>query len=295
MKLIRPITLTQAIVTANSAVNAYPDYAAGTAYAAGAYSTFNQRTYLSLKDANTGHTPGITASAEWWADQGPSNKWAVFDNEVNTSTTAVSPWSFTVSGVAADGISLIDVDAPMVDVVATKDGVVVYSKSVNMLDTAMVTNWAEYFFNPPEFRTELALTDLPPVPGLVITVTLSRPGGGTVSCGKFDCGRVLDVGLEKYGLKREGIDYTNVTFDKFGKATIGTQVYVRKFSTQAEIENSKLDMITRRLDALASTPLVIIGANDLYGSMIVYGLLSYSLDLALPTSSYVSFEAKGLV
>ena len=61
------------------------------------------------------------------------------------------------------------------------------------------------------------------------------------------------------------------------------------------IENNRLDMITRRLDALASTPLVIIGANGRYDSMIVYGLLSYSLDLALYGYSYISFDVKGLV
>lgn len=295
MKLIRPITLTPAIVTANSAVNANADYVPATTYAADALVTYGLRTYKSLQAANIGKTPGLTASAAWWADQGPSNKWAAFDNQVNTKTTTTSPWTFTLTGVAADSLALINVSAAVARVVASKDGTVLYDKTVNMLDGSLVTDWSEYFFSEPELRTELALTDLPKVPGLVVTITLSNTASGTVSLGKFDCGRSLDAGLEQYGLKREGIDYTNVTFDAFEVATMGPQRYVRKFSTQAMIKNVKLDMITRRLDSLASVPLVIIGANGLYDSMIVYGLLSYTVDLALYGYSYVSFDVKGLI
>lgn len=295
MKLIRPIEITQALVTANSATNADADYVGATTYAADALVTYDRHIYKSLQNANTGHTPGLTASAAWWSDQGPSNKWAVFDSAVNTQTTAVSPWSFTLTGVAATGLGLMNLDASTVDIVATKDGATVYSKTVDLLDTSLVTDWAEYFFNEPEFRSELALTDLPPVPGLVITVTLTRTGGGNVSCGKFDCGRVLDIGPELKGLKRSGEDYTAVTFDAFRAVTIGTQRYVRKFSTQAMIDNARVDMITRRLDALASVPLVIIGADGIYGSMLVYGLLSHSIDLALHDYSFVSLDVKGLL
>ena len=295
MKLIRPIQITPAIVTANSAVNADADYNPATSYAINVLATHGQRIYKSLQAANAGHTPGVTASAAWWSDQGPSNAWAVFDSQVNTRTTAVSPWSFTLTGVSVDSASLIGMDASRVRVVASKDGATIYDKTTELMDNSLVATWTDYFFSERESRSELALTDLPKVPGMVITVTLTRDGGGPVSCGKFDCGSVLDAGLEQYGLKREGIDYTSVTFDPFSVATIGPQRYVRKFSSQALLENSRLDMITRRLDALASVPLVIIGANGRYDSLIVYGLMSYSLDLALPTYSYVSFDVKGLI
>ena len=295
MKLIRPIQITDAIVTSNSAVDAHATYNAGTTYAADAMVTYNGRYYKSLQAANTERTPGATTSVAWWSDQGPSNRTAMYDGLVSTRTTATGTLTLVMTvPTAVNTLSLINMaGVRTVTVTATKDAATVYSRTVDMWDTSLITDWAEYFFAEAELRTELALTDLPLVPGLVITTVLT--GTATVGVGKFDLGRVLDAGLEKYGLKREGVDYTNVTFDNFGVATIGTQIYVRKFSTQALIENSKLDMITRRLDSLASTPLVIIGANGRYDSMIVYGLLSYSLDLALYGCSYISFDVKGLV
>jgi len=294
MKLIRPTQITNAMVTSNSAVDADAAYAAGTTYAAAAKVTYNGRIYLSLQAANTGHTPGDTASVAWWADQGPSNRTAMFDGLVSTRTYGTSTLTLVLTvPTAINSLSLINLSGVQTAAIsATKDAVSVYSRSVDLWDTSLVTNWAEYFFSEPEFRTELALTDLPLLPGLEITMVLT---GSSVGIGKFDIGALLDAGLEQYGLKREGVDYTNVTFDNFGVATIGTQIYVRKFSTQAMIENSKLDMITRRLDKLASIPVVILGANGLYDSMIVYGLLSYSLDLTLHGSSYISFDVKGLV
>lgn len=295
MKLIRPIQITPAIVTANSAVNADADYNPATSYAINVLAIHGQRIYKSLQAANVGHTPGITASTAWWSDQGPSNQWAVFDNQVNTKTTAASPWSFTLTGVSVDSASLIGMDATQARVVASKDGTAIYDKTTELMDNSLVATWTDYFFSERESRSELALTDLPKVPGMVITVTLTRDGGGPVSCGKFDCGSVLDAGLEQYGLKREGIDYTSVTFDPYSVVTIGPQRYVRKFSTQALIENARFDMIARRLDALASVPLVIVGGNGRYDSLIVYGLMSYSIDLALPTYSYASFDVKGLI
>ena len=295
MKLIRPIEITQALVTANSATNADADYVPATSYALNALVTYDRRIYKSLQAANVGNTPGITASASWWSDQGPSNKWAVFDSEVNTKTTATSPWAFTLSGVSVDSLSLIGMSASTVDIVVTKDAATVYSKTVSLLDTSLVTNWGEYFFSEPEFKSDIALVDLPAIPGAVVTVTITRTGGGEVSCGKFDCGKVLNVGLEIYGLKRSGEDYTSVTFDQFRTATIGTQRYVRKFSTTAIIENTRFDLIARRLDALASVPLVIIGGDGHYDSLIVYGLLSYSIDLSLYQYSHVSFDVKGLI
>lgn len=295
MKLIRPIQITDAIVTSNSAVDAHATYNAGTTYAADAMVTYNLRYYKSLQASNTGHTPGDAASVAWWSDQGPSNRAAMYDGLVSTRTTATGTLTLVMTvPTAVNTLSLINVaGVRTVTVTATKDAATVYSRTVDMWDTSLITDWAEYFFAEAELRTELALTDLPLVPGLVITTVLT--GTATVGVGKFDLGRVLDAGLEQYGLKREGVDYTNVTFDNFGVATIGTQIYVRKFSTQSLIENNRLDVITRRLDVLASTPLVIIGANGRYDSMIVYGLLSYSLDLALYGCSYISFDVKGLV
>lgn len=293
MKIIIPATITSGMVTANTAVDAHATYNAGTTYALNAMVTYNLRYYKSLQAANTGHTPGDVASVAWWSDQGPSNKWAMFDPAVNTQTTASDTLSFTVTPITASAIGLVNITAAEVVVAAVYDGDTIYTRTVSMWDTGVVGDWGDYFFAEPEYAADLSLTDLPVVPGLAITVTLNRTGG-TVGVGAVVMGKPLDAGLEQYGLKREGTDYSKVVFDEYGAVSITKRAYAKKFSTQVLVPNRRLNVLTKRLDQIASTPVLVIGANCIYNSLIVYGLVSYSLDLALYQYSYISFEVKGL-
>lgn len=293
MKILRPLAITPAMVTTN-AVNADADYAPATAYADGDKATFAQRIWLSLQAANTGHEPGASGSEAWWSDAGPSNKWAMFDDEVQTVTTRANNITVTVSPLNADSIALLNVQAGEVTVTSVYDGSEVFREVRSLWDSTIIADWADYFFNQPEFRSEAIFLGLPSVPGQAVTISIDFLGN-TAQCGKAVLGKEVEVGLEKVGINRSGVDYSNVTFDEFGKASITRRAYVRKVDTQTLINNGELDRITRRLDALASVPVVVLSGQPRFDSTVVYGLMSYSVDVALYSYSYVSFSVKGLV
>lgn len=293
MKILRPLAITPAIVTTNAA-NADADYNPVTAYASGIKATYKQRIWLSLQAANTGHEPGASGSEAWWSDAGPSNKWAMFDDEVQTVTTRADNITVTVSPLNADSIALLNVQAGEVTVTSVYDGSEVFREVRSLWDSTIIADWADYFFNPPEFRSEAVFLGLPPVPGQSVTISIDFLGN-TAQCGKAVLGKEVGVGLEKVGINRSGIDYSNVTFDEFGKASITRRAYVRKVTTQTLINNGELDRIARRLDALASVPVVVLSGQPRFDSTVVYGLMSYSVDVAMYSYSYVSFDVKGLV
>lgn len=293
MNIVRPIAVTPSMVTTN-AVNAHADYVAGTTYASGAQVTYNLKTWLSLQDSNTGHTPGAAGSEAWWSDAGPSNKWAMFDGEVGTVTTSADSLVVTIAPIGAPTVALLNVQATAAQCVSVHGATELYNKTVSLWNTSLISDWAEYFFSEPEFRTEAIFEGLPSVPGQSITLTLSASGGVT-QCGMCVPGLPFDVGLEQYGLKRSGTDYSTVTFDTFGKSTIKRRGYARKISTQTLLPNAAFDRIARRLDQIASTPVLVLSGQPYFDSTIVYGLVSYSLDLALYPHSYASIEAKGLI
>lgn len=293
MEIVRPIAITPAIVTTNAA-NAHADYAAGTTYASGAHVTYNLKTWLSLQDSNTGHTPGASGSEAWWSDAGPSNKWAMFDDEVGTVTTRADSLQVTLSPIAAPTVALLNVRAKTAQCVSTHGVTEVYNKTVSLWDTSMISDWAEYFFSEPEFRTEAIFDGLPSVPGQEVTITLQATGA-TVECGMCVPGRPFDVGDELQGLKRSGIDYSTVTFDVFGKTTIKRRGYAREISTQTMLLNTAFDRIARRLDQIASVPVLVLSGRPRFDATVVYGLVSYSLDLALYSYSYASIDVKGLI
>lgn len=294
MKIIVPKSFTDATITSTTAINADADYVAITTYANGDKVTHQGYIYLSLQNANTGHTPGITASAAWWSLVTASNKNAMFDAEVATQTTASNTLTVTLPASYVDSLACTNIVGAEVHVVMTKDATVVFDRTLDLSDTGMITDWSLYYFSEHEFKTDFAITDMPPLPDVVITFTITKPTS-TVAVGNFAVGRVFDVGLEDYGLQREGIDYTIATNDKFGNLTLDKQAYARKFSTTARLPNSRYDFVSKRLDAIASVPVVCIGGNDLFSSLIVFGLVSYTLVIPYFDESHVNIEVKGLV
>ena len=293
MNIVMPIAVTSGMVTTNAA-NAHADYAAGTTYASGAQVTYNLKTWLSLQDSNTGHTPGAAGSEAWWSDAGPSNKWAMFDGEVGTVTTRADSLAVTITPIGAPTVALLNVRAKTAQCVSTHGVTEVYNKTVSLWDTSLISDWAEYFFSEPEFRTEAIFEGLPNVPGQSVTLTLSATGA-TAQCGMCVPGVPFDVGSELQGIKRSGTDYSTVTFDTFGAATIKRRGYARKVSTQTVLPNTAFDRIARRLDQIASVPVLVLSGQPRFGATVVYGLVSYTLDLPLYSYSYASIEVKGLI
>ncbi|MBR7747463.1 hypothetical protein [Undibacterium baiyunense] len=294
MKIIIPTGVTSSMVSASTAVNADADYAPATTYVFGAKVTFENYIYKSLQNGNLGNQPDLTTSAAWWALQGPANKWAMFDDEVQTQTTATSTLSTTIDASYVNSISCTNIAGSSVTVTVKKDAVTIYTRTLDLADYSLIGDWSDYYFSEHEFQSEFSLTDLPPVPGVQIIVTITKPSN-TVAIGHLIIGRLLDVGLEQYGLNREGIDHTIATTDKFGKLTREKQAYARKYSTQAILNNERFDYVSKKLDSIASVPVVCIGGNGFKSTLTVYGLVSYSISLQHLSISYVSIKVIGLI
>ena len=293
MEIVRPIPVTPEMVTTN-AIDEDQQWVSSTTYASGVKVTHSRVIWLSLQSGNSGHEPGAAGSTEWWASLGPSNSWAMFDDEVGTVTSRADNITVTLSPIGAPSVALLNIRARTAQCVSMHGATEVYNKAVDLWDTVVITDWAEYFFNEPEFRTEAIFDGLPAVPGQSVTVTLSAMGA-MVQCGMAILGKPFDVGRELVGLKRDGTDFSTVTFDPFGKATIKRRGYARDVSTQTLLENTAFDRIARRLDQIGSEPVLVLSGRPRFDSTVVYGLVSYSLDLRMYTHSYASIDVKGLI
>lgn len=294
MIIIIPNTITNAMITANTAVNADADYDPIATYAAGAKVTYNNFIYLSLQAGNSGKQPDLTASAAWWSLVGSSNKWAMFDDEVQTQSTASNTLSTTIRASYVNAISCVNITASSVDIEVKKGATVVYTKTIDLFNYSLIVDWATYFFSEHDFQTEFSLTDLPSLPDVDIKITVNQPTS-TVGIGKVIVGAQLDVGLEEYNLKRETIDYTQVNFDQFGKSTLTKRAYAKKYSTIAAMPNSKFDYVSKKLDSIASVPVLCIGGNGFKSSLTVFGFVTCSMVLEHLQMSRVSIEVRGLI
>lgn len=293
MRLVDPITITTEMVLSNNTVNLDADYDPMAYYELGDKCTYNGYIYVSLQNTNHGHTPGITDSVAWWSQVGPSNRNAMFDAFVSTTSKRDNSLTVVLQASHVDSLTLPYVSGSELVVTVTKDSTEIFSRTLDLRDSSSIKGWKSYFFSDRGYKHAVAITDLPPIPNVQISVTVNFPLN-VAEIGMIQIGRYLDLGLEDYNLKREVIDYSQPTFDKFGELTITKQKYSKKYTTSIVIDNALFDLMTEKLDSLASKPIVCIGGNGYFQSLIVFGLISYSADIRTVTRTFISLEVKGL-
>ena len=296
MKLIRPTTLTDAMLTSSTAPeNDYAVWGSGTAYAVGSrvILTSTHRKYEALA-ASTGVNPASDPTK--WLDLGPTNRWAMFDARVGTATTRAGSLQVVLAPGAADGLALIDIEAESASVTLTVSGNQIYSRtqSLNIGGNAIDT-WFAWFFEPLGKKTGLLFLDVPVYEAGVLTVTLTRDNpADAVKCGTLLVGRQFDIGDTEHGVDLGIIDFSRKETDQFGVTSVVERAFAKRMSARVVMQTDALDDVHRTLASIRATPVLWIGSES-FESLTVFGFYKeFSIDLAYPTVSYCSLTIEGL-
>ena len=296
MKLIRPTTITDAMLTSSTAPeNDYTAWAAGTAYVTGnrVILASTHRRYEALA-ASTGVNPSTDPTK--WLDLGPTNRWAMFDARVGTATTRTASLQAVLAPGAIDAVALIDTDAESATVTLTADGVTNYTQTQTFnIGGVAIDNWFSWFFEPIGRRTTLLFLDVPVYANGVVTVTIARDNpADTVSCGTLLVGRQLSLGDTEHGADIGIIDYSRKETDQFGVISVVERAFAKRMTARVVMATESVDVIHRALASLRATPVLWIGSES-FESLTVYGFYKeFSIDLAYPTVSYCSLTIEGL-
>ena len=135
MKFVHPITLTDDMVVLSTlAEDDYPAWSSGTTYAVGDRTIKSHRKWESLKAANVAHDPeGLDAM--WWVDVGPTNRWAMFDRAVGTSSTGTNPIVVVLSpGTPINALALLSLVAESVRVQVVLNESTLYDRTITLED-----------------------------------------------------------------------------------------------------------------------------------------------------------------
>lgn len=294
MQFIIPHTLTDAALLASSIApeDAAPAWDAATTYAAGAQVMLaaTHSVYQRLVAGASSGAPD-TDSANW-VRVGPTNRWAMFDQAVGTRTQDSGPITVTVRppGVGS-GLALLDLIATSVDISVVEGGVTTYTATI-ALHATDATDWWDYFFGDMTYRTAVVVTGLPITTTCHVVVTIH--GSGTVACGTFVVGPVVDVGPTRLGLQLGIIDYSRKTTDSFGNTTVTERAFAKRLTATAFVDASRVDFVARKLSDIRATPVVWIGA-DIYDHSIVYGFFKdFGIDIQYQRISVCSLTIEGL-
>lgn len=278
-----------------------PEWSSATTYALGADVVYGiYGTYKSLQSGNLNHTPPTTSpfTDAFWVRTGPTNKMAMFDDQISSVSTATSEIVFAVTASSVDTVSILNVIAAKTSIsvtdISTKESV--YHDS-NQLSGGESLDWFSYFFYDEDTqRTSSLYLDIPAVSNALITVKIS--GTGTVTAGNFVLGQLKTLGTTQYGVSAGIIDYSRKETDEFGNVIFTRRNFSKRMNATVSLTNPNLNRVQRILYELRATPVLWIASTDLQFEepLIIYGFYKdFSTEISYPTHSICNLQVEGLI
>lgn len=257
--------------------------------------SINRTLYQRLTTGSTSIPP--ESDSENWTAIGPVNDWALFDREVSTRSVAQDSLSVTITPGYVNSLSLFGMKGNEVTV-TVRDGAsgpIVYGPKVIGLDSTLITDWYQYYYEPTVSLIAASLTDLPPYKNAHITVELT--GSGEVSLGLLDVGTFYDLGGTDYGASFSVVDYSRKEVDEFGGTKFVKRGFAKRLSARSMFRNVELNKISSVLAELRATP-CSWSVTDESGleSLNIFGWYEdMDIEVPYPLHSYCSITIQGLV
>jgi len=263
LQVLQPAAIGSAALVASSVPeNDYPEWSAATTYPLGArvIKAATHRIYESGSIGNVGNDPaGISGK---WTDVGPTNRWAMFDQALGSTTTAAGQITVSLSPGTVNAVALLDVKAAAVRVVTAG------------YDRTLV----------PNASGTVTFLDLPETAGQV-TVTITGPG--TVEVGTLMLGKLVGLGSTTEDAKAGITDFSRKEADEFGDIQVVERAWAKRATIPAKIRRDAIDLVAGRIAAVRAKPSLWIGKEGIE-TLTVYGFFkdfSIAVDTTICTLS----------
>jgi hypothetical protein len=245
------------------------------------------------------NTTGVTPK---WLEIGPTNRWGMFDRKVGTETTQATSMTYLLKPGRANSLGLLGIDADSVEVSLVANDEIVYAASIDLNSGNSVGDWYQYFYEPIYSTDAVAITNLLdaalmaiPAYGDGVLCVRFLATAGDVTCGVLAVGLYAELGTTLYDPTIGIIDYSRKSVDAFGNYDITERTYSKRMSATLMVESTDVDNTARLLTQYRATPVVWVGADNLYSSLIVYGFAKdWEETIKGPTHSTCNIQIEGL-
>jgi len=286
MKIIRPITITDAMLTSCDVAEddgSKGEWSVITAYTAGdtvrVTTTGVHKVYEALVNVTGGSSPEVDVLADTpkWLEVSATNRWKAFDSKIGSQTEQATSMSFQLTpGEYFDSIAFLNLSATSITVTLTDpiEGVV-YDKTIDLLTT-----------------TDVVKFDITPYLNAVVDITINY-SGGTAKVGAIILGTQTILGNTQYGAAIGIKDYSTFDVDDFGVYSITERDYSKTMEVEVEMLNAAISEIQSLLARYRATPIVWVAHED-YSCLIVYGFYKdFKIVIPYPTYSQCSLRIEG--
>lgn len=303
LSVLAPISITDTMLTSSSVAETdYPVWNSATTYALGdrVIMTSTHRIYESLKAGNLNKDPSVQAnqvgSPAWWLEVGPTNRWAMFDNNTSTATSGASPLTVVIKPgfsnciylgkINADHLHLIVKDAPGGNIIFEYD---------EDLENSAPDDYYEYFFDPFDPQEDYLARDIPPYNDMEYTIILTKLSGSP-ALGLCAIGDLKPLGATQYGAKVKPKTYSYMKTDSFGNVTIIRRQSATDMSASAIMPLKNANTVIKTVQSVLDVPCVWVG-TDLpeYSGLRVFGLGSGELEYVNYSEAQLTISVQGMI
>lgn len=297
MIVIPPISITDSILYSSNITepdandNGATAWVSGSAYAVDArvYRTTTHRIYKCILGITAGSAAStalpevsVYSTSSPWVEEGPTNKWAMFDLLRNTATKSSSGLINIVlkPDQRIDSIALLGlVDVNYVTIIATYNSGSTYIVMDNEVDVSV--------------KSILKL-NVPPFYNVSLNIILQ--GDGAIECGGCVVGIYKDIGNTQQDVTVDSTNFSTVDRDIYGTASMVQRRSIPRISLQTFVRPEALNMVSEIRDRLNATPAVWSGMNidnthNYYDSLLIVGFYkTFKFSLDNPIGVFVDLE-----
>ena len=296
MIIIDPIDIMPAMVVSNTAIDeSLPQWAAGT-YSQGAQVIYNRHIYEVLASSTTDRPDlGVLKTPATWLDVGAVNSWRMFDERIETQSTAETALAVSIqTGSAVTAVSAFNVSAVSMTVRMTDPNEGVVLEETRLLADVGVSSWWEYFFKPIDRTSDVIFSDIPTYQMATIEVIFSEPTG-TAAVGFLTLGVQVELGMTLSGVSAGIIDYSRKTTDEFGRTTIVRRGFSKRAEYDVAVDTEQTGRVQRILAGVRSKPVVWIGDKDKEATIVIGFFRDFNINVRGVCMSDATISVEGLV
>lgn len=262
--------------------------------------TTTHRKYECLSAHTSAASPLPENDETRWLDVGPTNRWACFDGEVSTASTATTSATYVLVPGNFDGIAFFNTTCETITI-TVKDapgGTVIFGPTEYEMQTPPL-DWWDYAFG--EFRqlTKLKVSGIEPYHTAELTIEMT---GSTISAGMTSIGDYRSlIGDELWGGVVHGASAEPKSFSQITTALDGTTSIVRRrgatdIRVQVVIPRAASDYCLATLQEVLDVPCgYFCSSASGYEGLSNFGLGSGSLVYDNAAHDLLSLYVKGLV
>lgn len=291
MNIIKPIDFT--LVSSTVADSAYAAWNSATAYSIGTNVVYTNHGEYKALTANTNKIP--SANPTDWQFLGTTNRWKLFDQYLNTLTTATTSMQYVLTAYDAQAIfigNLINIEKVRIEVIDNSNSAVIEDKTLQVAREAI--DWYEYFFGAISSGTRKVLLYERTTITRDVSIRFTITGSGTIGIGTFIVGTKRNIGALTYGFSLSALDYSTVATDTASGVTfLSKGNYVKLLSGSAFVSTLLADAVYDSLVEIQGLPAIFYDGLD---STIIYGFIKkFDMPIKSPVETLVNIDIQGLI